>query len=192
MSTLEVRVNYINDITRTLIRQCYQSKNFIILQQQYFRGVWSTTKSISIPKGIISEMLLFFDENHLKQKSTQDDDDVYQKEIKNHHELPEETKSIFFMNDCDSMPFYENQEGVYRDLEMLKAFWGVGKPTESPESPDSTPTSSTTTTIEGVWPIQSTPPTSLCLAPRKKRRLSDDNTRRLCGQEECCQNIFAE
>ena len=125
------------------------------------------------------------------EKSTQDDDDVYQKEIKNHHELPEETKSIFFMNDCDSMPFYENQEGVYRDLEMLKAFWGVGKPTESPESPDSTPTSSTTTTIEGVWPIQSTPPTSLCLAPWKKCRLSDD-TRRLCGQVKCCQNIFAE
>ena len=80
-------------------------------------------------------MLLFFKEKRAEgTPSTVCSNDVSQNELKNQHDLPEKTKSIFYFNDCESMPVYENQEGVYRDLEMFKEFWGIDKTAESPQS----------------------------------------------------------
>ena len=73
-------------------------------------------------------MLLFFGEKRAEgTPPTVWNDDVSQNESKNQHGLPGKTKSIFYFNDCESMPMYENQERVYRDLEMLNQFWGIEK-----------------------------------------------------------------
>ena len=82
MSTLELRINN-SDIYRTLVRECYQKTNYIIVQQHKFDDVWSTTKSISVPKSIVAEMLLFFEENRAEgTPPAACNDDIFQNELK--------------------------------------------------------------------------------------------------------------
>ena len=187
MSTLELRIND-SDIYRTLVRECYQKTNYIIVQQHKFDDVWSTTKSISVPKSIVAEMLLFFEENRAEgTPPAACNDDIFQNELKNQLDLPEKTKATFYFNDCESMPMYENQEGVYRDLEMFKEFWGIDKTAESPQSSDLSANNAaplTTTPIaesnvSGIWPIDDTPSVSPCLARRKSQNL--DNSSKSSG-----------
>ena len=48
--------------------------------------------------------------------------------------LDRSPRKILFNYDCQSIPFYENQEGSIRDLAERETYWNI----ESTESPDST------------------------------------------------------
>ena len=48
--------------------------------------------------------------------------------------LDRSPRKILFNYDCQSIPFYENQEGSIRDLAERESYWNI----ESIESPDST------------------------------------------------------
>ena len=50
--------------------------------------------------------------------------------------LPKETRTILYKNDCDCVPFFENQLGVVRACKDLAELWGLP---HSPESPTLTP-----------------------------------------------------
>ena len=186
MSTLELRIND-SEIYHTLVRECYQKTNYIIVQQHKFDDVWSTTKSLSVPKSIVAEMLLFFEEKRAQHRQMHATMIFPKTNLKNQLDLPEKTKSIFYFNDCESMPMYENQERFHRDLEMLKEFWGIEEIAEYPQSPDSSANNAaplTTTPIaesnvSGIWPIDDTPSVSPCLARRKSQNL--DNSSRSSG-----------
>ena len=56
--------------------------------------------------------------------------------------LPVGTKKIFYKYDCDCVPFYENQLGVFQECDNLADFWGLPKSLQSPInlSPLCTPT----------------------------------------------------
>ena len=58
--------------------------------------------------------------------------------------LPKETRTILYKNDCESVPFFENQLGVVRACKDLADLWGLPHSPESPPPPPgcvSTPTS---------------------------------------------------
>ena len=82
--------------------------------------------------------------------------------------------------DIEEIPLYENQEGYWRDLEIIDSFWRIPNSPERPDittrsnSPllDSTPTPSTPEVAEVSIIASSsleTPPVSLCFAPKKQK-----------------------
>ena len=86
----------------------------------------------------------------------------------------------FFDYDIKEIPLYENQEGYWRDLEIIDSFWRIPTSRESPDIttrsnyplPDSTPAPSATEVAEVSINASSsleTPPMSLCFAPKKRK-----------------------
>ena len=94
--------------------------------------------------------------------------------------IDENVRKILFDYDIKEIPLYENQEGYWRDLEIIDSFWRIPTSPESPDfttrsnspQPDSTPTPSTSEVAEVSIIASSsveTPPVSLCFAPKKRK-----------------------
>ena len=94
--------------------------------------------------------------------------------------IDESVRKILYDYDIKEIPLYENQEGYWRDLEIIDSFWRIPKSPESPDFtsrsdsplPDSTPTPSTPKVAEVSIIASSsleTPPVSLCFTPKKRK-----------------------
>ena len=100
--------------------------------------------------------------------------------VLNPEKIDENVRKIFHDYDVKEIPLYENQEGYWRDLEIIDSFWRIPNSPENPDIttrsnsplPDSTPTPSNPKVAE-VFVIASssleTPPVSLCFAPKKRK-----------------------
>ena len=93
--------------------------------------------------------------------------------------IDENVRKTLYDYDIKEIPLYENQEGYWRDLEIIDSCWWIPKSPESPDIttrsnslPHSTPTPSTPQVAE-VSRIASssleTTPVSLCFAPKKRK-----------------------
>ena len=88
--------------------------------------------------------------------------------------IDENVRQILYAYDIKEIPLYENQEGYWRELEIIDSFGGLQPAmTAQPNSPlpDSTPTPSTPEVAEVSIIASSShePPVSLCFAPKKRR-----------------------
>ena len=94
--------------------------------------------------------------------------------------IDESVRQILHDYDIKEIPLYENQEGYWRDLEIIDSFWRIPNSPESSDIttwsnsplPDSTPTPSTPEVAEVSLIASSsleTPPVSLCFAPKKQK-----------------------
>ena len=92
----------------------------------------------------------------------------------------ENVREILYNYDIKEISLYENQEGYWRNLEIIDSFWRIPNSPESPDItirsisplPDSTPTPSTPKVAEVSIIASSsleTPPVSLCFAPKKRK-----------------------
>ena len=69
--------------------------------------------------------------------------------------LSEEIKRIFYRYDCDCVPLFENQLGVYQACDDLGNLWGIKT---SPSSPDSETTLASLSTTPAVDPSPTVTP----------------------------------
>ena len=94
--------------------------------------------------------------------------------------IDENDWKILYDYDIREIPLYENQEGYWRDLEIIDSYWRIPKSPESPDIttrsksplPDSTPTPSTPKLAEVSIIASSSlepPPVSLCFALKKRK-----------------------
>ena len=97
--------------------------------------------------------------------------------------LEESPRKIFFRYDCDSIPLYENQEGLICDYAEREGYWDIQTTNSSPDSTvldQVTPispilaselSSGTQNSIATVVDLATpeTPPVSACYAPKKRK-----------------------
>lgn len=119
---------------RTIIHECHQGNNYAIIQQEKQKDDWITENHIMIPKYMIS----FMAELQLKQlrkeslRTVDGDTSIENQQVVDEKELPEDLRKLLFRYDSECIPFYENQEGVWQEMEMLESFWGI-ETIKSPE-----------------------------------------------------------
>ena len=95
-----------------------------------------------------------------------------------------EHEKIFYIYDVTEIPLYENQEGYWKDLELVESIWKMKPDNESPETFSEPPTpamvhNTIVCTPENKPENQSddvsssgslaTPPVSKFFAPKKRR-----------------------
>ena len=88
----------------------------------------------------------------LERKRSSDESDVHENfpncritDVADRVSFDQSARKILFSYDCQTILFYENQEGTFRDLAEREGFWDI----ESPSSPDETKATETpTSTIE--------------------------------------------
>ena len=98
--------------------------------------------------------------------------------------LDEGVRNFFYYYDVKEIPLYENQEGYWRDLELVENIWKMKPDIESPENFSEQPTpamvhdtivctpeNKTENKPDDVSSSGSlaTPPVSKCFAPKKRR-----------------------
>ena len=98
--------------------------------------------------------------------------------------LDEGVRKIFYDNDVKEFPLYENQEGYWRDHELVESIWKMKPDIESPETFSEPPTpamvhdkivctpeNKTENKPDDILSSGSlvTPPVSKCFAPKKRK-----------------------
>ena len=97
--------------------------------------------------------------------------------------IEESPRKILFRYDGDSIPLYENQEGLFRDYAEREGYWDIQTTISSPDStvPNQvTPISSilaselSSGTQSSITPVvdlatPETPPVNACYAPKKRK-----------------------
>ena len=100
--------------------------------------------------------------------------------------LEQSPRKIFSRYDCETIPFYENQEGYLSDLAERASCWDIESTVSISSPPDSTRDVTTITTpirsasqpcdidVESAAPenIPETPPVAACYAPKKRKLCS--------------------
>ena len=91
-----------------------------------------------------------------------------------------EYENFFYNYDVKEIPLYENQEGYWRDLELVESIWKMKPEIESPETFSEPPTPAMVHDTIVCTPENkpddvsssgslATPPVSKCFAPKKRR-----------------------
>lgn len=174
---------------RTIIHECHQGKNFAIIQQEKERDEWTIQNHIMLPKHLVT-YLVELQLRQMRESETTGFDDAEEKEKTiDEKTLPENIRKLLFRYDSDCIPLYENQEGVWREMELLESFWGINtinSPVENVRSPALfEPLITTTDELSNPTPttdqasvrkaavaddnLTETPPVNSCFAPKKRR-----------------------
>lgn len=194
---------------RSITNECHQSKNYAIIQQEKERGEWVTSNHIMLPKTLINYIAALqptqIQRDLASQREGKENKD---EELVDEKSLSEDVRKIFFNYDSDCVPLYENQEGLWREIEQLESFWGI----ESIKSPDTqssqplhiiqqTPGDERTPNVEqrdipsytqDLF-LLDTPPVNNCLAPKKRRLVLSPQFKRLqSNQKDATQRILFE
>ena len=191
----------ISDYERTKIYQTYTRESVAIVQQQRKRLAsspfndlvanqqwqkWSTKSHIMLPNYVLDHIDLL----HQDRKRMYESPKIHQSypalektEINDAGYLEESPRKILFRYDCDSIPLYENQEGLIRDYAEREGYWDIQTTISSPDSTfldQVTPISSilaselSSGTQNSITPVvdlatPETPPVNACYAPRKRK-----------------------
>ena len=172
-----------NPDLRTIAYETYKKENFVIVKQELRDNDWITINHMALPIVIFDYIQSFRFEKALMKRAQYTIEHVtgYKREfVFNPETIDENVRKILYDYDIKEIPLYENQEGYWRDLEIIDSFWRIPKSPESPDIttrsnsplPDSTPAPSTPKVAE-VSIISSssleTPTVSLCFAPKKRK-----------------------
>ena len=199
--TAPLQIISISDCERTKIYQTYTRESVAIVQQQRKRLAsspfndlaanqqwqeWSTKSHIMLPNYVLDHIDLL----HQDRKRMYESPKIHQSypalettEINDAGYLKESPRKILFRYDCDSIPLYENQEGLIRDYAEREGYWDIQTTISSPDSTvldQVTPISSilaselSSGTQKSITPVvdlatPETPPVNACYAPRKRK-----------------------
>ena len=171
-----------NTDSRTIAYESFRKDTLVIIQQQLTENEWVTVNHMAVPIIMIDYIQSFQFEKALLKGSQYTLDFVTNYIIELIFDpmvLEENVRKILHDYDIKEIPLYENQEGYWRDLEMIESLWKL--PTN--DSPDVsihenyessaavTPATEKATVIEPDSTTLVTPPVSLCYA-HKKRKIS--------------------
>ena len=168
---------------RTVAYETYKKEKVVIFKQELRDNEWITINHMALPIVIFDYIQSFRFEKALMQGAQYTIDHVtgyVRKFVFNPETIDENVRKILYDYDIKEIPLYENQEGYWRDLEIIDSFWRIPKSPESPDItsrsnsplPDSTPTPSTPKVAEVSIIASSgleTPPVSFCYAPNKRK-----------------------
>ena len=171
-----------NPNLRTIAYETYKKEKVVIVKQDLRDNEWITFNNMALPIVIFDYIQPFRFEKALMKGAQYTMDYVtgYVREfVFNPETIDENVRKTLYDYDIKEIPLYENQEGYWRDLEIMKSFWGIPKSPESPDIttrsnfplPDSTPTPSTPKVAEVSIIASSsleTPPVSFCFAQKKR------------------------
>ena len=172
-----------NPDLRTTAYETYKIEKVVIVKQELRDNEWITINHMALPIVIFDYIKSFRFEKALMKGAQYTIDHVtgYVREfVFNPETIDENVRKILYDYDIKEIPLYENQEGYWRNLEIIDSFWLIPKSPESPNItsrsnsplPDSTPTPSTPKVAEVSIIASSsleTPPVSLCFAPKKRK-----------------------
>ena len=179
-----------NPDLRTIAYETYKKEKVVIVKQELRDNEWITINHMALPIVIFDYIQSFRFEKALMKGAQYTIDHVtgYVREfVFNPETIDENVRKILYDYDIKEIPLYENQEGYWRDLEIIDSFWRTPKSPESPDItsrsnsplPNSTPTPSTPKVAEVSIIASSsleTPTVSLCFAPKKRKLISTSNT----------------
>ena len=143
-----------NPDLRTIAYETYKKEKVVIVKQELRDNEWITINPMALPIVIFDYIQSFRFEKALMKGAQYTIDHVtgYIREfVFNPETIDESVRKILYYCDIKEIPLYENQEGYWRDLEIIDIFWRIPKSPESPDItsrsnsplPDSTPTPST-------------------------------------------------
>ena len=168
---------------RTIAYETYKKEKVVIVRQELRDKEWITINHMALPIVVFDYIQSFRFEKALMKGAQYTIDHVtgYVREfVLNPETIDENVRKILYDYDIKEIPLCENQEGYWRDLEIIDSFWRIPTSPESPDNttrsnsplPDSTPTPSTPEVAEVSIIASSsleTPPVSLCFAPKKRK-----------------------
>ena len=146
---------------RTLVCQTVYENFVVLIQQRKQDDLWHLYHHCLLPKFLInafaalpektdpSESTIITSGGHLPAKVLPAFQDC------NLDTLPEETKRILYRYDCECVPLFENQLGVYQACDDLGNLWGIKT---SPSSPDSETTLFSLPTTPAIDPSPTVTP----------------------------------
>ena len=189
----------ISDYERTIIYQTYTRESVAIVQQErerlasspfndlaanQQRQEWSTKSHIMLPN-YVRDHILRQERKRMHESPTihQSYPALEKTEINDAVYLEDSPRKTLFRFGCDSIPLYENQEGLIRDYVEREGYWDIQTTISSPDStvPDQvTPISSilaselSSGTQSSITPVvdlatPETPPVNACYAPKKNK-----------------------
>ena len=171
-----------NPDLRTIAYETYKKEQVVIVKQELRDNEWITINHKALPIVIFDYIQSFrFEKALMKGAQYTIDITGYVREFFfNPETIDEIVRKILYDYDIKEIPLYKNQEGYWRDLEIIDSFWRIPNSPESPDIttransplPDSTPTPSTPKVVEVSIIASSsleTLPVSLCLAPKKQK-----------------------
>ena len=164
-----------NPDLRTIAYETYKKEKVVIVKQELRDKEWITINHMALPIVFIDHIQSIRFEMALMKGAQYTIDHVtgYVREIVfNPETIDENVRKILYDYDIKEIPLYENQEGHWRDLEIINSFWRIPTSPASSDNttrsnsplPDSTPTPSTPEVAEVSITANSsleTPPVSL-------------------------------
>ena len=173
--------------SRTIAYETYRKQTVIIVQQDYQLDEWVTVNQMAV-RIVIFDFIQSFRFEKALMKGAQyllDFVTSYVREfVFNLDTLDEGVQKFFYDNDVKNIPLYENQEGYWRDLELVESIWKMKPDIESPETFSEPPTPSMVHDKIVCAPENktenkpddvsssgglATPPVSKCFAPKERR-----------------------
>ena len=122
--------------SRTIAYETYRKQTVIIVQQDYQLDEWVTVNHMAVPIVIFDFIQSFRFEKGLMKGAQYLLDFVtsYVREfVFDPDTLDDGVRKIFYDYDVKEIPLYENQEGYWRDLELVESIWKMKPDIESPE-----------------------------------------------------------
>ena len=173
--------------SRTIAYETYRKQTVNIVQQDYQIDEWVTVNHMAVPIVIFDFIQSFRFEKGLMKGAQYLLDFVtsYVREfVFDPDTLDDGVRKIFYDYDVKEIPLYENQEGYWRDLELVESIWKMKPDIESPETFSEPPTPAMVQDTIACTPENktenkpddvsssgslATPPVSKCFAPKKRR-----------------------
>ena len=145
----------INSLERAILYQTYTRDSIVVVQQERkmrhrktspFNDLdpgsrefdeWVTKYHMMLPNYLLDQIGILIQNRKQVYESccvTESYPALKRTDIQDPTCLDRSPRKILFNYDCQSIPFYENQEGSIRDLAERESYWNI----ESIESPDST------------------------------------------------------
>ena len=173
--------------SRTIAYETYRKQTVIIVQQDYQLDEWVTVNHMAVPIVIFDFIQSFRFEKGLMKGAQYLLDFVtsYVREfVFDPDTLDDGVRKIFYDYDVKAIPLYENQEGYWRDLELVESIWKMKPDIESPETFSEPPTPAMVQDTIACTPENkpenkpdvvsssgslATPHVSKCFAPKKRR-----------------------
>ena len=145
----------INSLERAILYQTYTRDSIVVVQQERkishrkaspFNDLgpggrefdeWVTENHMMLPNFLLDQIGILIQSRKQVYESccvTESYPALKRTDIQGPTCLDRSPRKILFNYDCQSIPFYENQEGSIRDLAEREIYWNI----ESIESPDST------------------------------------------------------
>ena len=140
-----------NPDLRTIAYEPYKKEKVVIVKQELRDNEWITINHMTLPIVIFDYIQSFrFEKALLKgaQYTIEQVTGYITEFFFNSETIDENVRKTLYDYDIKKIPLYENQEGYWRDLEIIDSFWRIPKSPESSDittrsnspQPDSSPT----------------------------------------------------